>query len=335
MRILIIGGSRFVGLHLTEAARERGHSVTHFNRGLSAPAGIPGVEEIRGDREQAADLALLAGRRWDAVIDTPGYVPEAVAASANALAGAAGTYCFISTLSVYRSLAETGQDEDAPLADVPPAGTPYAGELYGALKAGCEAEVQRVYGERALIIRPGYIVGPHDPTDRFTYWPVRVREAGEVLAPGNPREPIQVIDARDLAAWTIQLLEEGVHGVFNATGPARPLTWHEFLATADVVAGNGARLTWADEAFLLAEHLEQSGELPLWAPSEIAGLHTFSIQRALDAGLQLRPLAETIADTLSWYASRANGPLRAGLSAPREQELLARFHAWSRARNEG
>jgi len=332
MRMLIIGGSRFVGLHLTEAARERGHSVTHFNRGLSAPAGIPGVEEIRGDREH--DLALLAGRSWDAVIDTPGYLPEVVAASAAALRQATDAYCFISTMSVYASFAAAGQDESAPLATMPAPGTALSNETYGPLKVACEAEVRAAFDDRALIIRPGYIVGPHDPTDRFTYWPVRVREAGEVLAPGNPHGPLQVIDARDLAAWVVDLLERGVRGVFNATGPARPLGWHEFLATADIVAGNGARLTWVDEEFLLGEGLERSGELPLWAPPAIAGLHGFNIDRALAAGLQFRPLATTIADTLSWYASRRDGPLRAGLNAPREQELLARYHAWARARNE-
>jgi len=332
MRILIIGGSRFVGLHLTEAARERGHSVTHFNRGLSVPEGTPGVEEIRGDREH--DLALLAGRTWDAVIDTPGYLPEVVAASAAALRQSTAAYCFISTLSVYASFAETGQDEDSPLAAVPPAGTALSNETYGPLKAACEAEVRAVFGERALIIRPGYIVGPHDPSDRFTYWPVRVREAGEVLAPGSPRGPLQVIDVRDLAAWIIGLLEGGAGGIFNATGPAWPLSWHEFLATADVVAGNGARITWVEEEFLFREGLDRGGELPLWAPSATAGLHGFSIERARAAGLEFRPLARTIADTLSWYASRRNGPLQAGMNAPREQELLARYHAWARTRNE-
>lgn len=333
LRILIVGGSRFVGRHITEAALGRGHSVTHFNRGLSAPEALPGVEEIRGDR--TVDLGLLAGRTWDVVVDTPGYQPSAVAASANALSSAVGTYCFISTLSVYAGFRERGMDESAALATPPPGDAPVTDKTYGPLKVGCENAVRAVFGQRALVIRPGYIVGPYDPTDRFTYWLARTREAGEIFVPGTPRDLLQLIDARDLAAWVVALLEDSVHGAFNATGPAAPLTWGEMLATADAVAGNGARFTWADEAFVIESGLADTPELPIWSPSAFEGLHAVDIRRALANGLRLRPLAETIADTLAWYASRASEPLRAGLDAPREQDLLARFRAWKRSRIEG
>jgi 2'-hydroxyisoflavone reductase len=326
MQILVIGGTRFAGRHFVEAALAAGHEVTLFHRGQT-PAGLfPGAEEILGDRD--GDLSALEGRHWDAVADFPGYLPSSVRHSARTLAPCVDRYLFVSTLSVYESFPGPGTDESAPLAQLP-AGSPeqVTGETYGPLKALCEREVEAAFPGRALLVRPGYIVGPHDPTDRFTYWPVRIREAGNALAPGDPAGPLQVIDARDLGAWMVRLLESGATGAYNATGPAEPLTWGGFLRACDEVAGNGAHLTWVDEAFLVERGLAGSLELPLWAPTDEQGLHQVSIARALATGLAPRPLHDTIADTLSWYASRRDRPLAAGLSPQREQELLAAWHA--------
>lgn len=330
MRMLVIGGTQFAGRHFVEAALARGHDVTVFHRGTTGRGLFPGAEEILGDRE--GGLGLLGGREWDAAIDFPGYLPRVVRASVEALRGLTGRYLFVSTLSVYASFEREGMDERSALAEMPP-GAPeeMTGATYGPLKVLCEREVEDAFGERALIVRPGYIVGPHDPTDRFTYWPVRLREAGEVLAPGDPEGPLQVIDARDLGAFMVRLLEDGAMGAYNATGPAQRLNWRTFLDTCNEVAGNGAHVTWVGEQFLIENGLAGSRELPIWAPSSVRGLHSVSIDRALGAGLRLRPLERTIADTLSWFATRASQPLAAGLSAQREQELLAAWHAHERA----
>jgi 2'-hydroxyisoflavone reductase len=249
MRILVLGGTVFVGRHTVELALERGHEVSMFNRGQSNPGLFQGIDEIRGDRQK--DLDRLAGRSWDAVIDTSGYLPRIVGASARALAESVPHYTFISSISAYARLSEPGMDEDAPLGELSAAGSEDIGKDYGALKVLCEQEVQAAYPAGALIIRPGLIVGPHDPTDRFTYWPVRAAEGGEVLAPGDPGRPVQVIDARDLAAWNLDLVERGVTGVFNATGPVTRMTMGRMLEACREGIGSDATFTWLDEAFLL------------------------------------------------------------------------------------
>ncbi len=327
MRILILGGTVFLGRALVEAALERGHQVTLFNRGRSNRGLFPQVEELHGDREQ--DLSALDGRSWDAAIDTSGYLPRVVRASAGKLAEAVGHYTFISTLSVYAGQSELGQDEDAPLGTLEdPTVEEITGESYGPLKALCEREVMERYGERALILRPGLIVGPYDPTDRFTYWPYRVSQDGEVLAPGRPERVVQYIDVRDLAEWNIRLVEAGKGGVFNAVGPDPQPSMEELLRTCRAVANNNAVFTWVSEEFLLEQGVAPWSELPLWVPEtgENAGFFAFDKRRALQEGLTFRLLAETVAATMLWAAQRPDEkPWRAGISRQREAELL---EAW-------
>src|SRR5438094_5423004 len=249
MRILVLGGTRFLGRHVVEAARSRGHVLTLFNRGRSNPELHPGVERLTGDRD--GGLGALAGRTWDAVVDPSGFFPRIVDASARALADRAGRYLFVSSLSVYAEPIAGGADESAPVATLADPGVEsITGGTYGGLKALCEARVLEAFGERALIVRPGLIVGPHDTTDRFPYWPRRMARGGEVLAPGEPTAPTQLIDVRDLAEWMLALVERGAGGTFNATGPAEPLTLGQCLERIAAAIGTGPRLTWVSETFL-------------------------------------------------------------------------------------
>ena len=330
MNLLVLGGTVFLGRHIVEAALARGHTVTLFNRGQHNAGLFPGAEKLRGDRDGGLDA--LRGRRWDAVIDPSGYLPRLVRASAGLLAGAVDRYCFISSISVYEKLPAPGMDETTPagtLAD--PAVEEITGESYGPLKALCEAAVEAALPGRALLIRPGLIVGPHDPTDRFTYWPVRVARGGEVLAPSSPASPVQVIDVRDLAEWTVQMVEEGQTGTFNATGPAAPLALGTLLETCRAASASDARFTWVSEEFIARNGVSEWMELPLWiasADETMRGFQAVGIGRALGAGLRFRPLEATVRDTLAWHATRpASHAWRAGLAPEREAELLARWHA--------
>jgi 2'-hydroxyisoflavone reductase len=328
MEILILGGTVFLGRALVDAARAAGHTVTLFNRGKSNPALYADVEQIHGDR--ATDLDRLAGRTWDAVIDTSGYVPRVVRASARALAPAVKNYTFISTISVYRDLGVPGVDEDSPLGELPdPTVEEVNGETYGPLKVLCERAVAEELPDRALIVRPGLIVGPHDPTDRFSYWPHRVAQGGEVLAPGTPDYRVQFIDVRDLAEWTIRLVERAATGIYNATGAAGALTFGELLGVCKLASGSDAAFTWVTGSFLLAQGVSPWAEMPLWLPEpESRGFSAVNVDRALAAGLTYRSLGVTVADTLVWRAPRpADRPWRAGISREREQELLAAWHA--------
>ena len=332
MRLLILGGTLYLGRHLVEAAVARGHAVTLFNRGRTAPELFPGLERLRGDRD--GDLGALAGRRWDAAIDTSGYSPAQVRATATLLAPALGRYAFVSTLSVYADSTIAGLTEESAVARLEP-GAPHtlSAATYGALKAACEAEVEALMPGRTLVVRPGLIVGPHDPTDRSAYWPRRVADGGEVLAPGRPGRTVQFIDARDLAAWIVNRCEAGATGVMNATGPAEPLTMAAFLDACRSLTASDARFTWVDEAFLLERGVVPYAELPLWVPEAARAFGAFSIARARDVGLAFRPLAHTLADVLAWDRSQPPGPrvartrlpMPAGLSAERERGLLA---AW-------
>lgn len=328
MRILIFGGTNFLGRHTAAAALERGHEVTLFHRGQTNPGLFPDAEEILGDREH--DLALLAGREWDAVIDVPGYVPRIVRASAQALAGHVKHYAFISTISVYDSIPEPGMDESAPVGQLPEPSEDVQ-KYYGQLKALCEDEVRAAFPDAALVIRPGLIVGPFDPTDRFSYWPIRIARGGEVLAPGDPDRQVQVIDARDLANWTVECVERGTTGTFNATGPATRLTMREMLEACREGTASDATFTWVDESFLEAEGVGPWMEVPLWLPAsdtDTRGMLAVSIDRAVHAGLTFRPLAETARDTLAWHRSRPAGTqLKAGLQPEREHELLEKWRA--------
>lgn len=342
MKILILGGTIFLGRHLVEVALEKGHEVTLFNRGEHGPDLYPQVERLRGDRWR--DLEVLQGRTWDAVIDTNGYIPSSVSASAGRLAGAVGQYVFISSISVYADVSTPGIDESAPVSPItpeqlrevesisPPARGVVArvyGELYGGLKALCEQAAEEQLPGRTLNIRPGLIVGPYDYSDRFTYWPVRLARGGEILVPDRPEHQVQLIDVRDLAAWTIHMVETGQVGTYNATGPAQPLTMGEVLKACQSVSERDVTFTWVDEAFLLAEKVQPWSQLPLWVPNEPenAGFHAISIARALAAGITFRPLAETAAATLAWDRSRpAEREWQAGLAAEDEVRLLKAWH---------
>lgn len=328
MRLLILGGTSFLGPHLVDAALERGHQVTTFNRGQHERELPSGVERLHGDRDGGLDA--LGGRTWDAVIDTSGYFPRVVRASAERLRDQVGHYTFISTISVYKALPRPGMDETTPVGTLEDASVEQITEgAYGPLKALCESAVEAAMPGHALAIRPGLIVGPLDPTDRFTYWPHRVAQGGEVLAPGKPEHPIQFIDARDLAGWAVRMTERGATGTFNATGPAQPMGMGTLLEVCREVSGSDAQFTWVAEEYALKAGLEPWTELPLWIPAgdaEMAGHSAVSIARALQSGLIFRPLADTVRDTLAWDASRpAAREWRAGLRREREAQVLA---AW-------
>lgn len=339
MKLLILGGTLFLGRYLVKAALARSHQVTLFNRGKTNPDLFPEVLKLRGDRKES--LAPLAGRRWDAVIDTSGYVPRVVRMSAEFLADAVDHYTFVSTISVYEDTKTRGLDEQGPLVKLTDETTEVVdAETYGGLKAQCEKPVKQVMSGRTLIVRPGLISGPHDPSDRFTYWPVRIARGGEVLAPGPPSTPTQFIDVRDLAGWILRAVERKLTGVFNATGPdyAEPmLTIEKVLTTCAQVTGSGATFTWVSEAFLEENGVAAFTEVPLWVPEEDWGAVTVRTRKAVDAGLNFRPLATTVKDTLEWHrlrhgereAGKQEVALRAGLKPERERELLQAWHARS------
>lgn len=325
MDILIIGGTVFLGRALVEAAHAAGHTVTLFNRGKTNPTLFTDVEQIHGDR--ATDLDRLAGRTWDAVIDTSGYIPRIVRLSARALGQAAPHYTFISTISVYRDLSQPGADENAALSELAdPTVEKVDGETYGPLKVLCEQAVTEELPDRSLIIRPGLIVGPHDPTDRFSYWPHRVAQGGEVLAPGAPDDHVQYIDVRDLAEWTVRMVEQAATGIYNATGAPGMVTFGELLSVCQLVSGSDATFTWVPEEFLLAQGVQPWSGLPLWVPAgdpAYRGFAAVSVDLALGAGLTFRSVGETVTDTLAWLATRpADHDWRAGLDRTRERELL-------------
>ncbi|MBA2616899.1 MAG: SDR family oxidoreductase [Rubrobacter sp.] len=324
MDLLILGGTRFLGRHLVGAALERGHRVTLFNRGKSNPGLFPEIEELRGER--GGDLSALQGQNWDAVIDTSGYLPREVRASAELLADSVGHYTFVSSISVYESFVRTGMDEDAPVLEPPdpePEGLDW--EFYGGLKVGCERAVEAAMPGRALVVRPGMIVGPHDYTDRFPYWRRRVEEGGEVLAPGDPEQQVQLIDARDLAGWVLRMAEEGRTGVYNATGPEYRLTTRGMLEGIRAATGSDAQFVWASEKFFLDAGVKPWEEMPLWVPKEMAGILSVNVGRAVGAGLAFRPLGETVRDVPGPEAGSTDVEIAAGISPEREEELL---RAW-------
>ena len=329
MKLLVIGGTKLVGPGVVEAALEAGHEVTTFNRGVSNPGRFGShVEELYGDRD--GGLQPLEGRTWDAVVDTCGYVPRIVEQSARLLADATEHYTFVSTLSVYKDTSFQGSDETAPLADTDGVTTEeVTGDSYGPLKVLCEQIVQDVYGDRAFIPRPGLVVGPNDHTDRFVYWPWRVAQGGEVLAPQPPDYPVQVIDGRDLGSWIVRMAEACGSGAFNAVGPEQPFTLQELLETCRDVSGSDATFTWAGADFLAEQKVEPWSDLPLWIPGEeYAGFHSNDVTKAFAAGLTFRPLTETVKDTLAWASERpADHEWQAGLKPERETELLHAWHA--------
>jgi 2'-hydroxyisoflavone reductase len=329
MKLLILGGTVFLGRHLVDAALANGHAVTTFTRGEHPAPLDPAVEQLHGNRK--SDLAALEGRVWDAVIDTSGYVPRELRMSTAALART-GHYTFISSISVYADFKQRGKDEGEPVGTLEdPTVEDITGGSYGPLKALCEAVVREARPESALIIRPGLIVGPYDPTDRFTYWPHRVAAGGAVLAPGQAETQVQFIDVRDLAEWTLRMAEAGRTGTFNATGPTQTLAMGTVLETCRAVSGSDARFIWVAEPFLEERQVGAWMDMPLWIPvsdTDSAGHSAVNCQKAIAAGLTFRPLAETVRATLDWDATRpADRAWKAGLTREREAEVLAAWHA--------
>jgi 2'-hydroxyisoflavone reductase len=330
-RILILGGTGFTGPFQVRYAVARGHRVTIFNRGRRQ-ADIPdSVEQLRGDRN--GDLETLKGKRWDVVIDVPATLPRWVRDSAQLLRSSVRHYVFVSTISVYADTSKPGMDESTPLATMPDANNEEP-RFYGAQKALAEGEAERAFPGRTTIVRPGLIVGPGDNSDRFTYWPVRIAQGGEVLAPGDPGDPVQVIDARDLAEFVVRMAEGEHAGRFNATGPRAQLSIAEMLygIRAACSGDNDVRFTWVPADFLAARQVRPWQDVPVWVPpvGGSAGFARVSIARAVERGLTFRPLADTVRSTLDWWetlpaerrARRANSP---GLAPEREAEVL---RAW-------
>jgi nucleoside-diphosphate-sugar epimerase len=319
LKLLVLGGTKFLGRHAVDAALADGHEVTTFTRGQTNPDLFPQVEHLRGDRDGTLDA--LRGRRWDGVVDTSGYVPRVVRQSAELLREAVDRYVFVSSISVYADFSEPVGDA-TPVAELEDPATEEIMEHYGALKAACERVVEELYGDRSARVRAGLIVGPYDPTDRFTYWPRRVAAGGDVLAPGEPDAPVQFVDARDLAAWLVRLALHGPGGVFNATGPLEPLTFGALLERMRDAVGSDARFAWTPAPPILDAGVQPWTELPLWLPDPAyAGMARADISRSVDAGLTFRPLEETVVDTLAW--DRTVPGDRPTLSEERERAILS------------
>jgi 2'-hydroxyisoflavone reductase len=331
LKILILGGTGYLGPATIEAALARGHKVAMFNRGKTRPELFPNVEKLHGDRDpqKGEGLKALEAGEWDVVIDNGAYYPRMVTASAELLAPRCKQYILISSISAYKEPNPIHGDETAPLATMPDPTLENMGknyEYYGALKALCEQAAEKAMPGRVTIVRPGYIVGPDDPTGRFTYWPVRFSKGGEIAVPGKASDPLQVIDGRDLGAWLVRLAEDGTIGVFNACGPEKPMTWGRVIKACRKLSPAKTRVTWIPADFLA----KQEGlEFPIWAPyeGETKGFHTWSNAKAVKAGLRFRPLEETVQDTLAWFKTQEKvekGRNRlAGPSPEAEAKVLA------------
>ncbi|MDJ0976501.1 MAG: NAD-dependent epimerase/dehydratase family protein [Planctomycetota bacterium] len=335
LKLLILGGTGFLGPHTVRAALERGHEMTLFNRGRTNTHLFPDLEKLQGDRDGKLDA--LKGRKWDAVIDTSGYVPRIVKMSAELLKDSVQQYVFISTISVYPGFGRDDYpiDEDSEIGTMEDPTNESVRQFYGPLKALCEAEAEKVFPGRTTNIRPGLIVGPGDPTDRFSYWPYRVMRGGTILAPGDGTTEVQVIDARDLAAWTIHTIEQQVTGVYNATGFKGRVRFEEFLHGCKCAINHDCSFDWASEAFLKEHKVRPFMELPLWIPKE--ALPYVRVDKAIKAGLTFRPIAITSADTAEWIRTERDKawrlqrriedetktkPWRVGIRPEREKTLL-------------
>jgi 2'-hydroxyisoflavone reductase len=345
LRILILGGTGFTGPFQVKYALSRGHKVTVFNRGKTHPGELPKeAEQLIGDRN--GQLDALKGRTWDVCIDIPTTLPVWVRDAAQILKGNVDRYVFISTISVFSDVSKVNMDENGPLAEYKGADAMKETQetlkaskygLYGPLKVLSEKEAEKWFPGKALIIRPGLIVGPGDESDRFTYWPVRVERGGEILAPGTPDDPVQIIDARDLAEWTIRMVEQGTVGTFNATGPAYKLTMGKMLNEIKAATKSNATFTWADADFLKAQKVQAWSDMPTWVPprGESVGFSQINIQKALSKGLTFRSIGDTTTATLAWFHSQPaerQAKLRAGLTAERETAVLAAWHAQQKDR---
>jgi 2'-hydroxyisoflavone reductase len=336
LRILILGGTRFIGLHITEFALQRGHSVTFFNRGKTNVGRFPQVEKLIGDRDN--QLNALKGKSWDAVIDTSGYVPRHVKLSAELLAPHVQQYVFVSSISVYPDFSQP-RNEDSPVGKIPDETIEKVeGSTYGPLKALCEKAAQAAMPGRVTVLRPGLIVGPDDNTDRFTYWPARAARGGDLIAPNSPADPIQFIDARDLAVFTLDMLEQKTFGTFNVISPPGKFTIGDLVDTS-VSAGKALakpetkpKPVWIEKNFLEQQKVAPWQDMPVWLPPEgesAAGAQT-SVSRALKAGLRITGIERTVRDTLAWHLGRPQNEritLKAGIAPDREKAVLAAWEA--------
>ncbi len=332
-RILVLGGTGFLGPAFVTAALARGHSLTLFNRGKTRPELFPEVEKLRGNRDPNKDggLEALVGRTWDAVLDTSGYYPRMVRASSELLGPNVGQYVFISSISAYAKYDTPDMDESAPTATLADPTVEDMGrnfENYGGLKRACEEAAEQAMPGRVANIRPGYIVGPEDRSDRFTWWPVRFARGGEMLAPGSPEDPLQIIDVRDLAEWLVLTIERSTTGIFNAVGPEQPWSMGGLFAACKEVTGQETKLTWLPSDFLLQHGENGDGSIPIWAPptGTYRGMHLYSNARAVKAGLRFRSPVITVRDTLAWFQSQPEerrNKMRAGVTPEREAELLS------------
>ncbi len=341
LKILILGGTAFLGPAVVNLARSRGHEVTLFNRGKTNEHLFPDLVKLKGDRD--GDLVALETGTWDVCLDTSGYIPHMVKDSAELLKDRVGQYIFISSISVYADFKQRGLNEKSDVGvitdeEIATAKTmkDITGLNYGPLKALCEQAASAAFGKRACNIRPGLIVGPMDRSDRFTYWPVRIATGGEVMVPDKPEIPTQIIDVRDLAEFIVRCMENDSNGVFNATSPAEELTMGELFDTCKSVSGSDATFTWVDTTFLEENEVAAWSDMPVWVPlkGDDAGHPFVNVDRALKAGLTFRPISETVRGTLDWWDTvaqeRKDKPMRAGLTAERETELLAKWHGQSK-----
>jgi len=338
LHILILGGTGFTGPHQVRYALARGHKVTLFNRGRKPSPWAGDVEQLTGDRS-TGELKALEGREWDVCIDNPTTLPIWVRDAGLVLKGRVKHYIFISTISVYADNLGPA-DESAPvvrytgddaMAETLESFRAHIGELYGPLKAASEREARIRFPESATIIRPGLVVGPGDETDRFTYWPARLSQGGDVVAPGDGSDPVQFIDARDLAEWTIRIAESRTFGTFNATGPEVPLNMHTLLAGITAALRANVHLSWVSTAFLEEQNVAPWSDMPVWVPAQgdSAGFAKRNVRKAIAAGLTFRSLATTVTDTLEWFKQQSADrqvTLKAGLSPALEKELLARWN---------
>jgi len=349
LTILVLGGTGLIGPPMVEYALARGHEVTLFNRGKTNTHLFPDVERLKGDRNDdisALEQAIADGRRWDAVIDNTASLPRWVTESAGLLAAAADVYLYTSSISAYADASVPGADETAAVGQISAddeakvlTTKDITGENYGPLKARCEEEARKAFPDRAIVVRPGLIVGPGDYSDRFSYWPVRIYRGGEVMAPGNPDDPVQFIDCRDLGEWYIRLVEAKAVGIYNGTGPRSPMSIAGMLYGIRATVDNEISFTWVDADFLEEHGVQAWMHMTVWVPpvGEYAGFAASGIQRALDAGLTFRPLADTAEATIAYWKAlpeerRANP--KAGLSAEKENQVLAAWHARPQENNE-
>lgn len=374
LKILVLGGTGFIGPAIVDAAKAAGHTLTIFNRGKTEKrlgTGREDVEHLYGNRDplkhsEEGDTSsplglsqieerIKAGAKWDAVVDTSGFVKRIVKASADLLAPAAGQYVFISSISVYKSNDKAGADENAELSTTEATDETITNETYGAFKVQCEQAVEAAFPGKASLIRPGFIVGPGDPYDRFTYWAVRVAKGGKTLAPGQPIDPVQFIDCRDLADFVIRSIEQKIYGAYNANGPAKPFTIGEMLNDCKKAANSDAEFDWVDGDFLQEQHVIPAVDVPIWVPpsGDSAGFHTRAVSKAVGAGMTFRPASDTAKAILEWWpkeVERRNkvgkqmvedltkqgkeipaslkdpAKMRAGLTPEREEQVLKAWH---------